>query len=261
VEAEYNPQLMLYALGALDEFALAHEINRVRLVIHQPRLDSMPEWEVDLNFLEEFRATIKQAARATFDCCYVEDIAELPAQHFQPTEEGCKFCKAKAICPALDKFVQETVGAAFEDISEDKIPLVDEHSIGIKLKAVDLIEDWCNAVRSKAEERLHNGLPVDGFKLVEGKKGNRKWTDEDKVERIFKKTFRFKADQMYKFKLLSPTDAEKLLKDNPVRWEKVSEFISQEDGKPTVVPESDKRPALDLNPAKAFDDLDEDLIG
>jgi hypothetical protein len=120
---------------------------------------------------------------------------------------------------------------------------------------VGLVEDWCRAVRAEVERRLLAGKDVEGFKLVTGKKGNRQWADGPTVENLFK-SFRLKQNEMYKFDLISPTAAEKLLKDNPKRWSKVQEHITQSDGKPSVAPASDKRPALDIQSvAEDFRDL------
>lgn len=102
--------------------------------------------------------------------------------------------------------------------------------------------------------------PVSGFKLVTGKQGNRAWRDEVEAEELLK-SFRLKQDQMYSQKVISPTQAEKLLKkESPRRWTKVEALITRSDGNPTIAPESDPRPALNVNPVNDFDDVSEDAI-
>jgi hypothetical protein len=78
---------------------------------------------------------------------------------------------------------------------------------------------------------------------VEGRKGARKWTSDEEAEAALK-SMRLKSDEMYDYSVKSPTSIEKILKDNPRRWTKLQELISRSDGKPSVAPESDKRPAL-----------------
>ena len=78
------------------------------------------------------------------------------------------------------------------------------------LGKVDLIEDWCKAVRAEVENRLASGQEVPGYKLVAGKRGNRAWGDPVAVEDLLKNRFRLKTEEMYDFKLISPTSAEKL---------------------------------------------------
>ncbi len=97
---------------------------------------------------------------------------------------------------------------------------------------------------------------MPGWKVVAGKKGNRKWVDDIIVEDELKK-MRLSKDEMYKMKLISPTDAEKMFKkDNPKRWSKLQDFITQSEGPPAIVEESDKRPALEIKEVE-FDNLDD----
>jgi len=144
-----------------------------------------------------------------------------------------------------------------------KIGHLTNDQIGDLLAATDFIEACCKAVRAKAEAELLAGRPVAGHKLVQGKQGNRAWGDEAGAEAVLK-SFRLKQDQMYSFKLINPTTADKLLaKEQPKRWAKMLPFITRSEGKPSVAPKSDKRPALVLAPPEdAFSNLDsgEDFV-
>jgi hypothetical protein len=165
--------------------------------------------------------------------------------------------------------VQDNVGAEFEVLT-NPMPgpgiVVDEHvsdvALSIKMAAVDLIEDWCKAVRAETERRLLAGESVPGWKLVQGKRGARAWSSPTDAEATLK-SMRLKQDEMYEFKLISPTSAEKLLaKDSPRRWSKLLDLIIQPEGKPHVAPESDKRPALVVTPtADDFAVVTDDLAG
>ncbi|RYF45629.1 MAG: DUF2800 domain-containing protein, partial [Comamonadaceae bacterium] len=109
----------------------------------------------------------------------------------------------------------------------------------------------------EVETRLLAGQPVPGFKLVQGKKGNRQWTSKEEAEALLK-AMRVKHDQMYDYTVISPTTAEKLAKAEvigPRQWPKVVALITQSEGKPSVAPESDKRPALAI--AAAAEDFDD----
>lgn len=251
VRAENNEQLQMYALGALEQYDTLGETKRVRLVIHQPRSAGLSEWDCTVEELQEFATRIGMAAAQTSQS---GDAALL-----RPGDKQCRFCKAKAICPALAAFVQEEVGAMFDEITTDRAKnepkIWAESSLGDAMRAVDLIETWCKAVRAETERRLLDGVAVPGWKLVEGRRGSRSWADDDEAEATLK-AMRLKQDEMYTFKIISPTQAEKLLKDSPRRWNKLQDLITQKEGGPSVAPESDKRPALVIAAqANEFDDV------
>ncbi|API59610.1 hypothetical protein BSL82_10025 [Tardibacter chloracetimidivorans] len=258
VDAEHNEQLQLYALGAFDQYGLAYAFERVRMVIHQPRLGAISEWDCTVEELLAFADSAKVAAElAMRRDAYNPQTGE--GLRLQPTEKGCRFCKAKADCPALAKEVANTVTGKpgiddIEDLTQATADLAMTYSdaLGRKMQMVDLVEQWCKAVRARVEAELFAGRDVDGFKLVEGRRGHRAWRDKAEAEALLK-SMRLKQEEMYDFSLISPTTAEKRLKDSPRRWVKVQQLITQPEGKPSVAPASDKRPAL--NPAADLEDL------
>lgn len=266
VDAKDNRQLMIYALAAVKEHALIpRRFDSVRLVILQPRLNHVSEWVLPVGDLMRFAETVKERA---FHALALIDSEKPEAliHHLKPGDSQCKWCRAKAICPALDTFVEKTTGCDFEDLTETPAPTVEisTDSLAAKLQAVGLIEDWCKAIRAEAEARLFSGQEVPGFKLVQGKKGNRAWSNVEEAEALLKK-MRVQHDKMYDYKLISPTTAEKLAKAEiigPRQWPKVAELIAQAPGKPSVAPVSDPRPALEIGPsASDFDAVSEkDLI-
>ena len=116
------------------------------------------------------------------------------------------------------------------------------------MEKIGLVEMTASAIRAEVERRLVAGVEVPGFKLVEGKRGNRAWVNPDEAE-LQLKTMRLKVDEMYDLKLISPTTAEKLAKAGklgPRQWAKLQDQIGQAQGKPSVAPESDKRPAISV---------------
>jgi len=244
VDADNNPQLMLYALGALNEYELVGDFDTITMVIHQPRLNHVSEYSIPVSELLNFADDVVHAA---------EKIRwENPT--FNPGEKQCKFCKAKATCPALRAEMAEVVGGA-ADISDfaDLVPQeitseTSDNYLPVAMSKVELVEQWCKAVRAETERRLLAGQPVNGYKLVQGRAGNRDWKDEKVVEEMMKKTFRMRDDQVYDLKLISPTKAEKVFKENPKRWANLQEQIVRSEGKPSVAPATDKRPEMVVKP-------------
>lgn len=250
VLAERNYQAMIYAAAADFEYAIVHEFDFINIVIHQPRMNVAPsEWKIPGEELYEWIDTVAKPA-AERAMLYVEsaDFAPLLAGDFNPGEKQCRFCKAKAVCPALANHVEKTIGSDFETLEDRQelfsTDLLSNQSLGLIYGSLGLIESWGKAVLARIEYELLNGTPVPGVKLVQGRRGARAWTSVDDAETLFK-SMRLKQEQMYNFKVISPTQAEKLLKaDSPRRWKKVEALVTQREGHPSVAPESDKRPAL-----------------
>lgn len=273
VDAEQNEQLQLYALGALEQFNLLYDFDSVRLFIHQPRLNHVSEWALSVEELEAFGQRAQEAAAnviVMFNIAECEGVNTLPLENFTPGEKQCRFCKASAICTAREQFHMQTVAGDFDDLTAPinelvtsaiaRVPMLTNEQLAEIYGQADFLESWLKAIRDRVNSELNAGHPVPGFKLVTGKQGNRAWRDEVEAEELLK-SFRLKQDQMYSQKVISPTQAEKLLKkESPRRWTKVEALITRSDGKPTIAPESDPRPALNVNPVNDFDDVSEDAI-
>lgn len=258
VDADENKQMILYALGALDQFAVLMDFERVRMTIHQPRLNHVSEWAITVDELRERGAKLKEAADRAY--LYVgSETAPVPSD-YGPSEKACRFCKAHAACPAKTAEVVVTVSRNVKATPDDFEVITPQGDmaapdLGVLMGRVDEVEAWCKAVRAETERRLLLGEPVDGWKLVQGRAGPRKWSSEADAEELLK-AMRLKSDEMYDKKLISPTSAEKLLKDTPRRWAKAQALITKSDGSPSVAPASDKRPALVIQPtADDFDDV------
>lgn len=287
VEAVGNLQMMLYALGAIEEYQSLYPLpESFLLVIHQPKISSKPyEWRIYTAALlateaPQFRdaATRVEAARAT---------AKLngPLENYMfPGEKQCGFCSGRAHCPAAAKRVEADLGAAFDVIADaqddpfgnslgdDVNPVsFDIETLAAKYAAIPFIESWCKAVAAAFESRLLAGETHPDWKVVQGRKGSRAWSDAEGAEKMLKEQFRLKVEEMYDLKLISPTSAEKLHKAGaigPRQWPKLQALITQAEGEPSVAPSSDPRPALEIKPAAdAFEALapdtqaEEDLIG
>ena len=229
VDADDNPQLMIYGAAAWDELKVAYDFQRVRIAISQPRLLAKPEFTFSIDDLHKF----------IVDVAFSAELTRQNPDQLVPSEKGCQWCRAKAICPAL----REEALADFDEVVPET---AHEDDLARVMANANLIEGWIMAVRAEVERRLLANIPVPGYKLVQGKRGNRAWADSTVAEATLK-SMRIKHDQMYDYKLASPTSIEKLVKDEeigPRQWTKIQTLITQSDGKPSVAPVSDKRPAL-----------------
>lgn len=255
VDAEQNKQLAMYADAALQTYEALGPFDRVRMVIHQPRLNHVSEWEVSADELEAFVEDIRRSAIVT----YTDDTRV-------PGEKQCLFCRAKAHCPELAEYNLNTLMGDFTDLSTTlenrmieprKIDCIDIDHLALLYGQIDLIQNWCKAVADRAMDEANRGAKLPGFKLVQGRKGARAWTDRDAAEAAMRR-MRLKVEQMYDMKVISPTDAEKLHKAGvigPRQWPELETLVTQSAGKATLVPESDKRPAI--TPAASVDDFDD----
>jgi hypothetical protein len=266
VDAERNPQMSLYGLGALQAYhGLVADFETVRMAISQPRIKRAPsEWDCSVEELEAWghstaRSAVNTALTAIGTASNDNPLAEWNPTFLRPGEKQCKFCRAKATCPALRAEVAATVSPSIDKATPEEFEsmmiatpgaAVDEAWLAACLSKVDLIEDWCKSIRAETERRLLAGDNVPGFKLVQGKRGARQWTDAKVAEETLK-TMRVKLEDMYDFKLISPTTADKLAKAGtigPRQWPKLQSLITQSEGKPHVAPSTDSRPALVVTP-------------
>lgn len=234
VYAEWNKQLMLYGLGALRKYDVLYDIEEVRVTIVQPRINNISTWQISVDELLKWaNEELKPAAKLAF-----AGEGELKAG------DWCKFCAVKNRCRTLYK---KNVELAKYDFQEPVL-LTDEEIADILEKTPALVE-WANSVHEYAQGlAVNSGKVWPGFKLVEGT-SRRKWLDEDKVaEAIFSNMPEATEDQIFDMKLKTITEIEKLFGKKAVA-EKLSDVIVKPQGKPTLVPLSDKRPALGIEEA------------
>lgn len=227
VMAAENEQAMMYALGALERYEQLADFTDVCMVIHQPRLNSVAEHWIRVDDLMAFAKKVGIAA----------DLTRTNMKLFEPGEKQCKFCKAKSICPALQAIVDET---ADEEATADDFADLGDNSLSVAMGRVELIEQWCKGVRAEVERRLTKGLDVPGYKLVEGRKGNRAWSNAKDAEKRLSAVL--KRDEMYEEKFISPATAEKLLKKDPEGLALLEELTHRPEGKLSVAPVTDARP-------------------
>lgn len=233
VYAEHNKQLMLYGLGALRKYEMLYDIEEVRLTIVQPRINNISSWQISVDELLDWASNeLKKAA----DLAYKGE-GELVAG------DWCKFCAVKNKCRELYKKSTEIAKYEFQETE-----LLSDDEMSEILEKIPSMIDWANSVKEYALNQALKGKIWPNFKLVEGR-ANRKWSDEDKVaEEIFSKIPEATEDQIYDLKLKTITELEKIFGKKVVA-EKLADVIIKPQGKPTLVPLSDKRPAMGLEEA------------
>ncbi|MDO4301227.1 MAG: DUF2800 domain-containing protein [Clostridia bacterium] len=239
VEATNNPQIRLYALGAIEYYGTLYDIKKVKMTIYQPRLlgvQSTDEITVD-KLLDWANNTVLPKATQAF-------VGE---GEFAPSKETCKFCRAKAKCKAR---YEENLKQF--DEAEDPLLITPEQAGAVLEKAAD-IKNWLKDLENLVQSTLLEGTPVTGWKIVAGR-SNRIISDEAKLVEAFKRAG-YNEALLYEKKLLTLTQLEK---DFGVRHfaEIAGDIIIKPQGKPTLVPESDKRPVWQQDDAilNAFDE-------
>lgn len=236
VSAEDNPQLKCYGLGALELFDGIYDIDTVAFTIYQPRRQNISEWEIPkADLLSWAEKVLKPAA----------DLAYKGEGKFT-CGAWCRFCKAKNICR---KRAEENLKLAQYDFTLP--PELSDAEIEVILSKVDDLVSWAYDIKEYALQQALSGKEWSGFKLVEGR-SVRKYTNETAVAQTVTEA----GFDPYERKLLGITAMQKLFGKNRFN-ELLSGYIEKPQGKPTLVPDSDKRPAM--NTAK--NDLFQKIIG
>lgn len=240
VEAEGNPQLALYALGAYETYKILYPIEEIKFSIVQPRLsDGISEWGCPLKELLAFGNYVKERA----------ELAIKGEGDFAPNHKNCKYCRAHGRCRARS---EENVKLAF-DVGK-KPPLISNEEMGQYLQQGADVAKWLKDLQDCALAECLAGNEVAGWKAVEGR-GSRSWTDMDEA---FSKLKENGIDEtvLWERKPLSVAQVEKVVgkKDFEIF---VGDKVNKTPGKPALVKESDKREAI-TNKVSAKDAFKED---
>jgi len=260
VSAEENPQLMLYAVGAImGDKRYESLIFRVQMTIIQPKLtlkgmDSLSSWIVDSQTLGEKADDLKLAAQATDD----------PNAPFVPGDH-CKYCRHTA-CAARANVAMEKSGISFNSLVTNDLPtaepvsLTDEQIKNI-IEAAPMIKQMIETAEAEALRRFEEGKQIDGLKVVHGR-GTRNWAYDDLEMEAKLKKMGIPKTSAYVTKLVSPAGISKLkwqtrkgevksLSDRQIKTLE-KDYVKKSEGKLTVVTESDHRKGITLNVAPMF---------
>jgi Protein of unknown function (DUF2800). len=234
VEAEDNPQMKLYALGALEIFDCLYDIDTVSMTIYQPRRANVSTFTLTRQELLDWAETVLVP---TAELAYAGD----GEYH---CGEWCQFCKAKADCRERARANMELARYEFR-----QPPLLTDEEVEEILGKLDSLMDWASDIKDYALQAAISGKHWSGYKLVEGR-ANRRYTDENAVVAAVKAAGYDPYDEP---KLLGVTAMTTLLGRKQFN-DILGGLITKPQGKPTLVPESDKRPAM----TTILDDFKED---
>ena len=226
VSAVENPQMMIYALGAWDLFNFEYDIRKVRMTIVQPRIDNLSEFELDAADLINWSVDELQPK-----------ANEAYAGGKQKPGNWCQFCKVKANCKALSSMCIEA-----QQANPDPRKISKEVMESTILPLLSTFKTWLTGVEEYSLEQALSGVQYQGFKIVEGR-SIRKITNPTAVMELLGKEGFANEAYIKPTELRSITDLEKLI--GKKRFGAIcAEYINKPQGKPTLVPESDKRPAF-----------------
>lgn len=238
VDAKENPQMMIYALGNIEEHASMYAFKAVTMTIYQPRISNISHYSMSVKDLQKWGTlTLKPKAADAYAGKGV----------FAPGA-WCKFCRAKAIC-------LECANACTSDYKEKHDKSVDtltDNEIVHIIEITDDITSWLDSIKSYASEQLKNGKPINGLKLVEGR-STRKYSDADKVAELLLSSG-FTEEQIYDKKLKALTAMQKTLTKKTFDA-LLADLIVKPQGAPTLALESDPRPVFN-DASKEFENID-----
>ena len=239
VDAAENPQMMLYALGALQLFDALYDIDTISMSIFQPRRENVSTWTITVAELKEWAEKILRPKA---------ELAFKGEGEFNPGP-WCTFCKAAVKCRAR---AEEKLALAQYEFA--KPPLLTDEEIEDILSRLDDLTKWANEIAAYAQDAaINHGKQWNGFKLVEGR-SVRKYSDEAAV--VAAATAAGYRD-IYKKSLISITEMEKLM-GKKTFTEVLGGLVIKPQGKPTLVPASDKRPAIHTGANHDFTEITEE---
>ena len=228
VYADHNPQMMLYALGALNLFDCLYDIEQVTMTIFQPRLSSISTWTISAEELYKWAEEV------------LRPKAELAAKGEGEFISGswCRFCKARNTCRARAESFLELAKMEFQPPA-----LLSDEEVAEVMEKADELSKWASDVMAYAQaEAIENGKHWNGYKLVEGR-STRRFVDEKKVEEAAKGAG---YTDIYNKSLITLTAFEKLMGKDTFK-EVLGSYVTKPAGKLTLVPVSDKRPEVTVN--------------
>lgn len=230
VSATNNPQMKLYALGAMNDYGIAMDVKKIELHIFQPRMNNV---STDTLTVEELMEWAEKTVKPTAEKAIQGKGKYAPGEH-------CRFCQHGGKCRALTKLCTEYLDTHGLRVA---LPVLAPHEVADVLRMEPMVSLWLKKVKEQAITTLMNGEELPGYKLVEGKLGNRKWVDEQKVMETLR-VAGYSHVEITETKLLSPSGMDKAIGKKKVA-ELLEGHIERAPGAPTIAPITDKRPALD----------------
>lgn len=230
VSSEKNKQLMIYALGAFQKFDWVYDFEKVTMVIVQPPLQNLSPWTITA---EELLAFAKEMVAA-------HEAIENTPDKYVISEKGCRWCKAKPICPEQKRIAQEAAAKDFAAMTAQ--------DIAESLELIPILKQFIASVEGFAKDSLIAGREIPGWKVVEGRR-SRKWRNEAEVIKFF--VDKGMDDKIFSDpELLSVAQLEKKLKGVDVDFK---DLIEIQQGQPTIAKSDDKRESIEAGNRAAKD--------
>lgn len=227
VDAEGNTQLRLYALGMLDMLDMIYDVKEVQMTIYQPRLENVSTDRISAADLRTWGEEV------------IRPAAKLALSRDAPFSAGswCQFCPAKGICRCRAEYSLELENYRIKTTLTDT-------EIGEVLGRIDALTKWAEDLKAAALTKIEEGGDIPGWKVVEGK-SNRKFSDkaDEKTIVAAAKKAGFDRSLLYESKMLTLSQIEKLMGKKTFA-EALGQYVEKPQGKPTLAPESDKRPSI-----------------
>ena len=230
VSATDNPQMKLYALGAMNDYGIAMDVKHVELHIFQPRLNNISTHHLTV---EELMEWAEKTVKPTADQAIQGKGKYAPGEH-------CRFCQHGGKCRALTKLCTEYLDTHGLRVA---LPVLAPHEVADVLRMEPMVTLWLKKVKEQAMTTLMNGGELPGYKLVEGRLGIRKWTNDQTVLNLLKGAG-YREEEVTETKVLSPAQMDKAIGKKRAT-ELLDEYIDRAPGAPTIAPITDKRPAYD----------------
>ena len=241
VGAEDNPQMKLYALGALELYDTLYDIKEVSMTIFQPRRENVSTWTVSVMDLRDWA---KNELKPKAQMAYNGEGEYLPG-------EWCTFCRVAVRCRAR---AEEKLKLAQTEFKMP--PLLTDAEIEEILSVLPDLTKWANEITAYATDAaVNHGKEWSGFKVVEGR-SVRKYRDEEKVAEAAQEAG---YTDIYRKRLITLTEMQKLM--GRQKFEEIlGNLIYKPPGKPTLVPATDKRPAMNItNAINEFNEIKEEM--
>ena len=234
VSAVDNPQMKLYAIGALNLFDSLYDIKKVRMTIVQPRLESISTYEM---LTEDLLSWAENELKPKADLAFKGEGEFLSGEH-------CRFCRVRHNCRARAEEFLDVAKYEFK-----KPDLLTDEEIADVLFIANRLSTWANDVHSFASHlAINEGKQWPGFKLVQGR-ANRKYKDEKAVIKVCEENG---ITNIYSKSLLGITAMEKLIGKKKFN-EMLGTLVERPEGKPTLVPSSDRRKEIKINDTSVAD--------
>ncbi|AGH17468.1 hypothetical protein RH08_00015 [Candidatus Liberibacter asiaticus] len=229
VKAENNTQLMLYACGALHQYGdIFGRPEALTLTIIQPRVRTgspINEWVISADDLLEKAKEFKERGTLALS---LKSKRAVSLEHYGVNDDSCRFCRAKVRCPALSRHV--LLEATKDPSTNTTVELSKAYS------SISLIKSYVKACEDEMFKRLNAGDEIQGYQLVEGRKGNRSFKDINRAQELLTSVL---GEEAFKRILKTPKELEQLYKEQKVSdefWEELQELITRGDGKPVIAP-------------------------